>query len=268
MGERRTRRIAVANEKGGVGKTATVVNLAAALALEDRFVLVVDMDPQHNSTLGLGVSDEDVGVNVYDLIQSPGAIRAADAIRPTRWKGLELLPAVTDLAGAEVELVEVAGRENRLMEALSGIDGNYDFILLDTPPSLSLLTVNVFAFADEVLVPCQTQPYAYRALAELFDTVDLVSQAINPQLEVTGVVATFFDRRTRVSQNIFDRLSSDGQYGPLLFKTVIRANTTIAESADAGRPVVHFRRGSFGASDYRQLADELIEKVPGRATTD
>ncbi|MFZ7126984.1 MAG: ParA family protein [Desulfobacterales bacterium] len=261
MGKRHTRAIAVANEKGGVGKTATVVNLGAALALQGQSVLVVDMDPQFNATLGLGIAPEAVEKHVYDLIRSPGAYPAPDAVLATRWDGLSVLPSVPDLAGAEVELVEVEGRENRLVEAMTDLDGVYDFIILDTPPSLSLLTVNVFAFAREVLVPCQTQPYAFQALGELFDTIGLVRKGINPDLSITGLVATFFDRRTRVSRRVLEKLSTDDRYAPLLFDTVVRANTTIAESADVCRPVVHYRPGSSGAADYRRLAGEVLDRT-------
>jgi len=257
MASKTARKIAVANEKGGVGKTATIVNLGAALALRGNTVLIVDMDPQFNATQGLGISSEDVSISVYDLLQGNPDIAPADAVLPTRWKGLDVLPSVPDLAGAEVELVDQAGRENRLREGVAGLDGSYDFILLDTPPSLSLLTVNVFAYADEVLIPCQTHPYAFGALNELFDTIGAIRRGINTHLETTGVVATFYDQRTRVSNHTLDRLKSDERYGPLLFDTVIRANTTVAESAHVGKPVVFYRPSSFGARDYIQLAEEL-----------
>jgi len=257
MASKTARKIAVANEKGGVGKTATIVNLGAALTLRGNTVLIVDMDPQFNATQGLGISSEDVSISVYDLLQGNPDIAPADAVLPTRWEGLDVLPSVPDLAGAEVELVDEDGRENRLREGVAGIDGAYDFILLDTPPSLSLLTVNVFAYADEVLIPCQTHPYAFGALNELFDTIGAIRRGINTHLETTGVVATFYDQRTRVSNHTLDRLKSDERYGPLLFDTVIRANTTVAESAHVGKPVVFYRPSSFGARDYIQLAEEL-----------
>ena len=260
MATSKIRKIAVANEKGGVGKTATIINLGAALTLKGHSVLIVDADPQFNATQGLGVPPEAIAVSVYDLIQSPGAKEARTAVIKTRWQGLDLIPSVSDLAGAEVELVDVVGRENRLREGLAGLDGRYDFILLDTPPSLSLLTVNVFAYADELLVPCQTHPYAFGALRELFDTVGAIRRGINPSLNIKGVVATFFDQRTRVSNNTLQKLKDDPTYGPLLFKTVIRANTTVAESADVGKPVVFYRQSSFGAQDYLRLADELIAR--------
>jgi chromosome partitioning protein len=257
MASRKTRKIAVANEKGGVGKTATIVNLGAALTLRGNNVLIVDMDPQFNATQGLGISRDDISLSVYDLIQGSSDIASTDMVLHTRWEGLDLLPSVPDLAGSEVELVDAAGRENRLREGLADLDGHYDFILLDTPPSLSLLTVNVFAYANEVLIPCQTHPYAFGALNELFDTIGAIRRGINTDLETTGVVATFYDRRTRVSSHTLERLKSDERYGPLLFDTVIRSNTTVAESAYAGKPVVFHRSSSFGARDYIQLAEEL-----------
>lgn len=257
MASGKTRKIAVANEKGGVGKTATIVNLGAALALGGHKVLVVDMDPQFNATQGLGITLEEGAPSVYDLLQVDSGIAAAAAVVPTRWDNLDCLPSVPDLAGSEVELVAEEGRENRLREGLADLDGRYEYILLDTPPSLSLLTVNVFAFADEVLVPCQTHPYAFGALNELFDTIGAIRRGINPDLATTGVVATFYDRRTRVSNHTLERLKSDERYGPLLLETVIRSNTTVAESAHVGKPVVFYRPGSFGAQDYIRLAGEL-----------
>ena len=259
MGANNTRIIAVANEKGGVGKTVMVINLGAALSLEGKKVLIVDMDPQFNATKGLGVDVNEETLTTYDLIKERSD-NAADAILKTKWKGLDLIPSHVDLAGAEVELVDVVGRENRLKEALEGITGEYDFILIDTPPSLSLLTVNVLTFANEVLVPCQTQPYSYSALDELFDTIFAIKEEINPDLKITGVVPTFFDRRTRISQSIMDRLKNDERCSSLLFDTVIRINTTIADSADAGKPVVFYRKSSYGSSDHIELARELLTR--------
>jgi chromosome partitioning protein len=256
----KTKTIAVANEKGGVGKTVTVINLAAALTLEKKKVLVVDMDPQANATKGLGVDSADEGRSVYDLIQPNGGVALADVITPTAWKGLDLIASHTDLAGAEVELLDVEGRENLLADALGKLSADYDFVLLDTPPSLSLLTVNVFAYARQVLIPCQTHPYAYGALSELCDTVDAVQEEINPDIAILGIVPTFYDIRTRVSQQVLSQLRSDERYKDLLFNTVVRSNTTIAESAAVGKPVVFYRTGSFGAVDYRDLAGEVISK--------
>ena len=260
MGSRESRIIAVANEKGGVGKTVMVINLGAALALAGKTVLIVDTDPQFNATRGLGVDIDESMPTVYDIIKNRGSIPADNAIVKTTWEGLDLIPSHVDLSGAEVELVDVVGRENSLKEALEGITRKYDFIILDTPPSLSLLTVNVFTFAKEVIVPCQTHPYAYAALDELFDTISAIKENINPDLNIRGIVATLFDRRTRVSHNILEKLRNDERYGGLLFNTVIRVNTTIADSADVGKPVVFYRPSCNGAYDHIELAKELVEK--------
>jgi chromosome partitioning protein len=260
MNDHQNRIIAVANEKGGVGKTVTVLNLAAALCKEGKTVLVVDMDPQFNATKGLGIDVNDEDPTVYDLIIGNKSIEAGDVIRHTSWEGLDLIPSHIDLAGAEVELVDKVGRENRLKEALDGVSDKYDFIFLDTPPSLSLLTVNVLAYANEVVVPCQTHPYAYAALDGLFDTLFAIKENINEDLNVTGIVATLFDTRTRISHAILEKLKSDGRYAGMLFNTVIRNNTTIAESAGVGRPVIFFRQSSYGSLDYVNLARELMSR--------
>jgi chromosome partitioning protein len=252
--------IAIANEKGGVGKTVTAINLAAALTREHQKVLLVDMDPQANATKGMGVVPSPNSPTIYDLLQPAGAYAVRQAIVKTAWEGLDLIPAHVDLSGAEVELVDVEGRENLLKLVLTDLPDEYDFVLLDTPPSLSLLTVNVFAYARYILIPCQTHPYAFGALEELFDTVAAVRTEINPELSVLGIVPTFYDSRTRVSQQIVEQLRADERYRPVLFDTMIRANTTIAESAAVGRPVVFFRRSSFGAIDYNDLAEELLRR--------
>ncbi|MFC1516732.1 ParA family protein [Thermodesulfobacteriota bacterium] len=261
MRGRQTRMIAVANEKGGVGKTVMVINLGAALSLKGKKVLIVDMDPQSSATKGLGVDVDESMLTVYDLIKGPESIAVNDAIVRTGWEGLDLIPSHVDLSGAEVELVDVVGRENRLKSALEGIAKRYDFIILDTPPSLSLLTVNVFAYAKEIIVPCQTHPYAYAALDELFDTIHAIKENINPDLRVTGVVATLFDTRTRISHNILENLKNSDKYKALLFHTVIRANTTIAESAGVGKPVIFYRPRCYGAFDHVELAEELMAKA-------
>ncbi len=260
MTTKQSRIIAVANEKGGVGKTVTVINLGAALSLKGKRVLIVDMDPQFNATRGLGVDIDDETLTIYDIITDSKSISAGNLVLETKWELLDIIPSHIDLAGAEIELVDEVGRENRLKEALEDIIEEYDFILLDTPPSLSLLTINVLACAKEVLVPCQTHPYSFEAMDELFDTIYAIKKEINPKLNITGIVATFFDKRTRVSHNIIKKLKIDDRYKDLLFKTVIRINTTIADSADVGKPVVFFRRSSYGSTDYINLAKEVIAR--------
>ena len=257
MTEKETRIIAIANEKGGVGKTVTVINLGAALAKNNRSVLIVDMDPQSAATRGFGIELAEETPSVYDMIMDSSTCPVEAVILETGWKGVDIVPSNADLAGAEVELVEEEGRENRLKEALEGLNGKYDYILIDTPPSLSLLTVNVFACAKELVVPCQTHPYAYSALDELFDTVDAVREEINPDLKIAGVLATLYDGRTRVSRNILEKLKTEEKTKELLYQTIIRANTTIAESADVGKPVVFYRTTSFGALDYMAFAREI-----------
>ncbi len=234
------------------------------LAKKGKTVLFVDMDPQANTTRGLGIDAREVTRSTYDLMREEAPGSGKTAIMKTRWEGLDIIPAHADLAGAEVELVEVAGRENRLGNALEGVDGAYDFILLDTPPSLSLLTVNVFAYTSEVIVPCQTHPYAFDALEELFDTLAAVQAEINPGLKVTGILATLYDQRTRVSRRVLDQLRQDPRYRSLLFDTVVRVNTTIADSAGEGKPVIFYRSGSFGAADYLDFADEVLACAPAR----
>jgi chromosome partitioning protein len=253
--------VAVANEKGGVGKTVTVINLGAALYLCNQKVLVVDMDPQANATKGLGVEVPENAPTVYDLLDPETRFVARDAILPTAWDGLDVLPSHVDLSGAEIELADVEGRENRLKEALTDLSGDYDYILLDTPPSLSLLTINVFSYARHVLIPCQTHPYAFAAMEELCDTIAAVKEAINPDISILGILPTFFDSRTRVSQRILNLMREDDRYRDLLFKTIVRANTAIVESAEARRPAVFYRKSCYGAIDYNRAAEELMARV-------
>ena len=260
MNGKQTRIIAIANEKGGVGKTASVINLGAAFASEGRSVLIVDMDPQCNATSGLGIECGNGALTTYDLITNSETISVNDSVQNTQWPGLDLIPSHVDLAGAEVELINEIGRENRLREAFENLTKSYDIILLDTPPSLSLLTVNVFAFATEVLVPCQTQPYAFDALVGLFDTIRTIRKYINSGLAIAGIFATFYDRRTKISQTIMEKLQTDDRYKSLIYKTAIRANTAIAASADACQPVVFFKPESHGANDYSNLAKEYITR--------
>ncbi len=258
MATRKARIISAVNEKGGVGKTATVINLAAGLSLRDKDVLVVDMDPQLNATKGLSFSAGEDGLSIYDVIKLQDPVPAKTVISHTRWEHLDLLPSHVDLSGLEIELANEVGRENRLKETLAPIVDMYDFVLVDTPPSLSLLTVNVLAFAREILIPCQTHPYAYGAMDELLDTVSIIKEEINPGIEIMGVVATFFDQRTRVSNTILEALRTDNRFRGKLFNTVVRINTTIAESAYHCKPVVFFKRSSTGAADYLALIDEIL----------
>ncbi|WP_028314027.1 ParA family protein [Desulfatibacillum aliphaticivorans] len=263
MSAQQARVIAVVNEKGGVGKTATVINLGAALSKQDKKVLIVDMDPQFNATHGLGVELDEDALTTYEVMVGDDDLDPADAVVATKWAGLGLVPSHVDLAGAEAELMDQPGRENRL-KRLRPLEKDYDFILLDTPPSLSLLTINVFTFAKEVLIPCQTHPYALKALDDLLDTIELVRENINPDLNITGLVPTFYDPRTRVSRGIMELLQADERFEGKIFDTVIRSNATIAESAWKQKPVVFFRSRSYGALDYTNLAKELLKRGNGK----
>ena len=260
MESEKTRIIAVANEKGGVGKTVTVLNLGAALYREGKTVLIVDIDPQRNATEGMGIEPDEEMLTSYDIITKSEEIDVNEAIIHTQWEGLDIIPSDAELVGADIELYDQDGREERLQEGLKELTGKYDFILIDTPPSLSLLTVNVFAYAEEVLIPCQTHPYSFNALAELFDTLDMIKEEINPAIRITGIIATFFNNRTKVSRNVIEKIQADEKYKDLLFKTKIRMNITIADSADAGMPVVFYKPGSYGAKDYNDLAEELLQR--------
>ena len=260
MESEKTRIIAVANEKGGVGKTVTVLNLGAALYREGKTVLIVDIDPQRNATEGMGIEPDEKILTSYDILVNSETIDANEAIIHTQWEGLDIIPSDAELVGADIELYDQDGREEKLQEGLKELTGKYDFILIDTPPSLSLLTVNVFAYADEVLIPCQTHPYSFNALTELFDTLDMIKEEINPGIRITGIIATFFNNRTKASRNVLEKIQADEKYKSLLFKTKIRTNTTIADSADAGMPVVFYKPGSYGANDYNDLAEELLQR--------
>ncbi len=266
MESEKTRIIAVANEKGGVGKTVTVLNLGAALYREGKTVLIVDIDPQSNATKGMGIESDKDMLTSYDIILNSEEINVNEAIIHTQWEGLDIIPSNAELIGADIELYEQFkfGREERLQEGLKGLSGKYDFILIDTAPSLSLLTVNVFAYAGEVLIPCQTHPYSFNALAELFDTIDLIKkEGINPAIRISGIIATFFDNRTKVCRNILEMMQDDENYKDLLFKTKIRLNTAIVDSADACVPVVFYKPESYGAKDYNNLAEEFLQrKIP------
>jgi chromosome partitioning protein len=253
--------ICIANQKGGVGKTTTAVNLAASLALQNRRTLLVDLDPQGSATSGLGVRDLADRPTTYDLIM--GEHPASEAVRSTQIELLHLLPAHRDLVGAEVELVAVLAREFRMAEALKTIRDAYDLILIDCPPSLGLLTVNGLTAADAVLIPLQCEYYALEGLSALVDTVNLIRDRLNHALAIDGIVLTMFDTRNSLSHQVADEVR--GHFPDRVFRTVIPRNVRISESPSHGLPVALYDSTSKGAQAYADLAREIIEARFGRA---
>jgi chromosome partitioning protein len=245
--------IAVANQKGGVGKTTTAVNLAAGLALDGYRTLLVDLDPQASATTGLGIRPAENRVTVYECLLGERAL--SDAVLKTEVERLDLVPSTRDLVGAELELVTVAGREHRLADALQPARAAYDFVIVDCPPSLSLLTVNALRAADGVLVPLQCEYYALEGLTALLDTVGRVRDTLNPRLALDGLVLTMFDGRNSLARQVEAEVRK--HFGDQVFRPVIPRNVRISESPSHGLPVVLYDRASRGAVAYRALAREV-----------
>lgn len=247
--------ISVVNQKGGVGKTTSAVNLAAALAESGKFVLLVDMDPQGNASSGLG-HDKEISKGLYDAIA--GTSRLHDVIFNTPHDGLRLAPATRDLAGANVELVSEDRREHRLHDILEEARHAYDYIIIDCPPSLGLLTINGLVAADELLIPVQAEYFALEGLGQLLDTVNLVQEHIKPELEILGAVITMFDKRTRLSEEVMHQLY---QYFPsTIFRTVVPRTVRLAEAPSFGQSIFHYEPKGKGARAYQKLAREILEK--------
>ena len=245
--------LAIANQKGGVGKTTTSVNLGASLAEMGFRVLVVDLDPQGNATTGLGVNSREVEGSIYDVIMSDAAVE--DCIEPTSLKNLFVVPATIDLAGAEIELVPAFSRELKLRRALHEIRDDYDYILIDCPPSLGLLTVNGLAAADDVLVPIQCEYYALEGLSQLIRNVALVRTNLNPTLDVRGIVLTMYDARTKLADQVEQEVRR--HFGRTVYLTVIPRTVRLSEAPSFGQPIILFDPTSRGAVAYRELAKEV-----------
>lgn len=256
-----SRVIAIANQKGGVGKTTTAVNLSACLAELGKRVLLIDIDPQGNATSGIGVDRKRLKASVYDVLLDEMPL--LEAVVETRVRGLHILPATIDLAGAEIELVPRISRESRLKAALDPVRDQFDFVLMDCPPSLGLLTINALTAADSILIPIQCEYYALEGLTQLMDTFRLVREALNPSLEVEGVVLTMFDGRTNLSIQVVEDVKR--YFKGQVYRSIITRNVRLSEAPSHGLPITMYDARSKGAEAYMELAREVIERVEERA---
>jgi chromosome partitioning protein len=245
--------VAIANQKGGVGKSTTAINLGAGVAFQGDRVLIIDLDPQGNTSSGLGIDRSMIESSTYEVLVDGSAV--TDVLEPTSVKGLHVVPATIELAGAEIELVPMFSRELRLKQALDAVRSEYDFILIDCPPSLGLLTINGLAAADEVLIPIQCEYYALEGVSQLTRNIELVTGSLNPQLVIEGVVLTMFDGRTTLAADVVEQVRS--HFGETAYKTVIPRTVRLSEAPSYGEPIEAYDDMSRGAIAYRELSREF-----------
>lgn len=248
--------IAIANQKGGVGKTTTAINLSACLAEAGQKVLVIDIDPQGNTSSGLGIDKNEIERTIYEVIL--GQVRIDEAVCKNVFENLDVLPSNVNLAGAEIDLIDVENREYVLKNEIAQIRDQYDFVILDCPPSLSMLTVNAMTASDTVLVPIQCEYYALEGLTQLIHTINLVKKKLNPSLELEGVVFTMYDSRTNLSLQVVENVKDNLKQN--IYKTIIPRNIRLAEAPSHGLPINIYDSKSTGAESYRLLAEEVMKK--------
>ncbi|MFR3183573.1 MAG: ParA family protein [Ruminococcus sp.] len=248
--------IAIANQKGGVGKSTTAINLSSCLGEAKKKVLVIDMDPQGNTTSGLGVEKEVLDSTVYELLL--GECDLSDCLIELKYEGVALIPSNVNLAGAEIELIGIENKEFVLRDQIAQVKEQYDFIIIDCPPSLNMLTINAMTTADTVLVPIQCEYYALEGLSQLMHTIELVQERLNPDLEMEGVVFTMYDARTNLSLQVVENVKNN--LNQTIYKTIIPRNVRLAEAPSHGMPINYYDGKSSGAESYRLLAEEVIHR--------
>ena len=247
--------IAIFNQKGGVGKTTTNINLAACLAIKGKKILIIDIDPQGNTTSGVGISKRDLDVTTHEILVEDDQ-HPEDAVIATGIKNLDIMPASVQLAGAEVELIQLTGRDKRLKKAIDHLKPQYDYIFVDCPPSLGLLTINSLTAVDSVLIPIQCEFYALEGVSQLMSTIDIVKKNTNPDLEIQGVILSMFDGRTNLSIQVVEEVKK--YFREKVYTTVIPRNVRLAEAPSHGMPVIQYDPKSAGAIAYMELADEFL----------
>lgn len=247
--------IAIFNQKGGVGKTTTNINLAACLALKGKKILILDIDPQGNTTSGIGISKKELGNTSYEILVKDN-VDSKTAILHTQMKNLDIIPASVQLAGAEVELIQLKGREKRLKYALDQVKPDYDYIFIDCPPSLGLLTINSLTAVDSVLIPIQCEFYALEGVSQLMSTIEIVKKSLNPKLEIQGVILSMFDGRTNLSIQVVEEVKK--YFKEKVYTTVIPRNVRLAEAPSYGMPIMKYDPKSAGAVAYQEFAEEFL----------